>query len=134
MQGKWDDARVELRFLREADGADWAALADQCLHCVERGEQKRSGPLRARRRTAQMWKALAAAGASATWIAYAVTQDLFRKETRWAAVPLFVLAMLVIRALRGISGREMSGEFGNAEQGLACWQATTWTRPRQSEF
>jgi hypothetical protein len=81
-----------------------------------------------------MWRALAAAGASATWIAYAVTQDLFRKETRWATVPLFVLAMLLIRALRGISGRETSGEFGNAEQGLPCWQATTWTRPRQSEF
>jgi Flp pilus assembly protein TadD len=134
MQGKWDDARVELGFLREAELREWRAMSDQCLNCVERGEQKRAGPLRAKRRAAQMWKALGAAGASGIWILYAAAEDMFRKQVRWATVPLFVLAALLIRTLRGVSGRELAEEFGNAEQGLPCWQATTWTRPRQSEF
>ncbi len=134
MQHKWDDARVELRFLRDAEPGDWAAMAQQCLDCVERGEQKQQGHLRVRRRGANMWKALAATAAGGTWLAYAFAQDLFKEHAQWATVPLFVLALLVARALRGISGRELPGEFGNAEQGLPCWQSTTWMRPRRSEF
>jgi len=134
MQGKWEDARIELGFLRQSDPGDWAALADQCFDCVERGEHKRAGPLRARRRASNMWKSLAAAAAGGVWIAYAMAQDLFRKQARWATLPLFVLVVLLARALRGISGRELPGEFGNAEQGLPCWQATTWMRPRRTEF
>jgi tetratricopeptide (TPR) repeat protein len=134
MQEKWDDARIELGFLREAQPGDWAALAEQCLDCVERGEQKRAGPLRARRRAHNMWKSLAAAGAGGVWLAYALAQDLFREKLQWATIPLFLLGLLFARSLKGISGRELSGEFGNAEQGLPCWQVTSWMRPRQSEF
>jgi hypothetical protein len=134
MQEKWDEARVELGFLRDARPGDWAALAQQCLDCVERGEQKRSGQLRARRRARQMWQSLAAAGAGGVWIAYSLAEDLFRKDARWAALPLLLLGMVLARGLRGISGRELPGEFGNAEQGLPCWQATAWMRPRKSEF
>jgi hypothetical protein len=39
-----------------------------------------------------------------------------------------------MRGLRGISGRELPDEFGNAEQGLPCWQATPWMKHRKSEF
>jgi len=134
LQEKWEEARLELGFLREARPGDWAALAQQCLDCVDRGEQKQAGPLRARRRAKQMWKSLAAAGAGGVWVAYAIAQDLFQKKIQWAALPLFLLAMVLARTLRGISGRELPGEFGNADQGLPCWQATTWVRPRQSEF
>ncbi len=134
MQEKWDQARVELRLLREAEPGDWAAVAQQCLDCVERGEQRQQGPLRRRRRSAKMWKALAAAAAGGVWLAYAWARDLFKEQGHWAAIPLFVLALLVARAFRGISGRELPGEFGNAEQGLPCWQSTTWMRPRRSEF
>jgi hypothetical protein len=134
MREEWDDARVELGFLTDAEPGDWAAVAQQCLDCVERGEQKQRGHLRVRRRAAKMWKALAATAAGGTWLAYAFAQDLFKEHAQWAAVPLFVLALLVARALRGISGRELPGEFGNAEQGLPCWQSTTWMRPRRSEF
>jgi len=134
MQQKWDDARIELGFLRQSKAGDWPVVAEQCLDCVERGEQKRAGPLQARRRAKQMWKALAAAGGTAAWIAYARAEDLFRRQAPWAIVPLFLLALLFTRGLRGISGRELPGEFGNAEQGIPCWQATTWMRPRRSEF
>ena len=134
MQEKWDDARVELRFLRDAAPGDWAALSDQCWDCVERGEEKRRGPLRARRRARQMWQSLAAAGAGGVWIAYSLAQDLFRKEARWAVLPLFLVAVVLARGLRGISGRELPDEFGNAEQGLPCWQTTTWMKTRRSEF
>jgi len=134
MQEEWDDARIELGFLRESGTAYAHALADQCLDCVERGEQKRAGPLRSRRRTSQMIKSLAATAAGGVWIAYALTQDLFRKEARWASLPLFVLVLVLARALRGISGKELPMEFGNAEQGLPCWQTTTWMRPRKTEF
>jgi len=134
MQGKWEDARVELSFLRDAQPGDWAALSEQCLDCVKRGEQKRSGPLRARRRARQMWKSLAAAAAGGVWLAYALAQDLFEKEAQWATIPLFVLALVIVRGLRGISGGELPGEFGNAQQGLPCWQTTRWLSPRKSEF
>jgi tetratricopeptide (TPR) repeat protein len=134
MQGKWDEARVELSFLRQARPGDWAAVSDQCLDCVARGEQKRSGALRARRRGRQMWRSLAAAAAGGVWVAYAVAKDLFEKKAQWATIPLFVLALVLVRGLRGISGGELPGEFGNAEQGLPCWQTTKWLRPRQSEF
>ena len=125
MQEKWDDARVELGFLRDAAPGEWAAVAQQCLDCVERGEQRQQGPLRQRRRAAKMWKALAATAAGGIWLAYAWAKDLFEEQGQWVAVPLFVLVLLVARALRGISGRELAGEFGNAEQGLPCWQSTT---------
>ena len=41
---------------------------------------------------------------------------------------------LLARMLRGVSGGELPGEFGNAEQGLQCWQSTSWMRPRKTEF
>jgi len=134
MQENWDDARVELNFLKDARPGDWGAMAQQCLDCVARGEGKRAGTLRMRRRASRMWKALAAVGAGGIWAAYAAAQDLFKKDTQWATLPLFVVVLLVARLLRGISGRELPGEFGNAEQGLPCWQATTWMKPRRSEF
>jgi tetratricopeptide (TPR) repeat protein len=134
MQGNWDGARVELGFLKDAKPGDWGAMSQQCLDCVERGEQKLIGTLRARRRGGQMWRALAASIAGGIWIAYGLAEDLFKREAQWAVVPLFVLALLAVRSLKRISGRELPGEFGNAEQGMICWQATSWMRPRQSEF
>jgi len=134
MQGSWDDARVELSFLKEARPGDWRAMSEQCLDCVERGEQKLVGALRARRQKGQMWRALAASLAGGIWLVYGMAQDLFRREAHWAVVPFFVLALLVARSLKRISGRELPDEFGNAEQGLICWQSTSWMRPRRSEF
>ena len=134
MQGNWDDARVELSFLKDARPGDWGAMSEQCRDCVERGEQKLVGALRGRRRNAQMWRALAASVAGGIWLVYGMTQDLFKREAQWAVVPLFVLALLVVRSLKRISGRELPDEFGNAEQGLICWQSTAWMRPRRSEF
>ncbi|MCJ7750575.1 MAG: tetratricopeptide repeat protein [Armatimonadetes bacterium] len=134
MAGSWDDARIELGFLKEAKPGDWVAMAQQCADCVERGEQKMTGRLRVRRRASRMWKALAAVAAGGVWLAYAAAKDLFEKQGQWATLPLFVLALLLARMLRGMSGRELPGEVGNAEQGLPCWQSTSWMRPRKSEF
>lgn len=134
MQGSWDEARIELGFLKEAEPGDWEAMVQQCADCVERGEQKRTGRLRVRRRASRMWKALAAVAAGGVWLAYAAAQDLFEKQGQWATLPFFVLALLLARMLRGMSGKELPGEFGNAEQGLPCWQSTSWMRPRKSEF
>jgi hypothetical protein len=134
MQQNWDDARVELTFLRQSRAGDWPLVAEQCLDCVERGEQKREGPLRARRRSRQMLKALGAAAAGGIWIVYASAENLFKQRAPWAVIPLFLAALGVARGLRGLSGKELPGEFGNADQGLPCWQATTWMRPRRSEF
>jgi len=134
MQGKWDDARIELGFLREARGGDWPAMAKQCLECVERGEQKEAGILRVRRRSRNVLKLLGGLAAGGGWVGYALAEKLFEKEPLWAAIPLFGLAALLVRGLHGISGRETSGEFGNAEQGLPCWQTTSWMRPRRLEF
>lgn len=134
MQGHWDDARIELHFLKGAKPGDWPALAQQCLDCVERGEQKREGLLRAKRRSGQMWRALAATAGGGVWLAYSLAENLFREKAQWAVVPLFGLALLLVRSLKGFSGKELPGEFGNAEQGLPCWQANTWMKPKQSEF
>jgi tetratricopeptide (TPR) repeat protein len=134
MQENWDDARVELSFLRDAQPEGWNAVAAQCLDCVERGEQKRSGAMRKRRRAGRMWQSLAAAAAGGVWIAYSLSQDLFREKSQWATLPLLLVAVLIMRGLRGISGRELPDEFGNAEQGLPCWQATPWMKHRKSEF
>jgi tetratricopeptide (TPR) repeat protein len=134
MQHKWDNARVELKFLGQSSGGDWPAVADQCVDCVERGEQKKEGPLRRRRRIQQMLKTLAAAAGGGIWVAYARAENLFRDQAPYAAIPVFLAALVLVRGLRGISGREMPGEFGNAEQGLPCWQTTTWMKPRRSEF
>ncbi len=134
MQSKWDDARVELGFLREARPGDWGAMSQQCLDCVERGEQKMFGAMRARRRSGQMWRSLAAVAAGGVWVIYGIAQKLFKREAQWAVIPLFVLGLLLVRSLKRISGRELPGEFGNAEQGLICWQSTAWMRPRHTEF
>jgi tetratricopeptide (TPR) repeat protein len=134
MQSKWDDARAELSFLKGGKPGDWGAMSQQCLDCVERGEQKLVGALRARRRSGQMWRALAATAAGGVWLAYGMAQHLFKREAQWAVIPLFLLVLLVARSLKRISGRELPGEFGNAEQGLICWQSTSWMRPRQSGF
>ncbi len=134
MQEKWDDARVELGFLRQSPTGDWPRVALQCLDCVERGEQKRAGPLRARRRTKQILKSLVAAAGGVIWLGYAKAENLFREQAPWAVLPFFLVALLMVRGLRGLSGGELPGEFGNAEQGLPCWQATTWMRPKRSEF
>jgi tetratricopeptide (TPR) repeat protein len=134
MQGKWDQARVELRLLRQDRSGDWAAMADQCEDCVARGEERLSAARSKRRQAVQMWKSLAATGAGAVWVVYSLAEDLFRKELRWAVAPLFVLALAAGRALRGLSARELPGEFGNAGQGLPCWQATMWVNPRRSEL
>jgi hypothetical protein len=44
-----------------------------------------------------MWRALAASVAGGIWLVYGMTQDLFKREAQWAVVPLFVLALLVVR-------------------------------------
>ena len=134
MQQKWADARVEMGFLRQSTTGDWRAVSDQCVDCVERGEQKKEGPLRQRRRIRQMLKTIAAIAGGGIWAGYAKAEHLFRDQAPYASIPLFLAALALIRALRGISGKEMSGEFGNAEQGLPCWQTTTWMKPRRSEF
>jgi tetratricopeptide (TPR) repeat protein len=140
MQGNWDEARVELGFLKQASPGDrraglaWRAMSQQCLDCVERGEQKLAGALRRRRQGGQMWRAVAASVAGGIWVVYGMAQDLFKREAQWAVVPLFGLALLIARSLKRISGRELPDEFGNAEQGLVCWQSTAWMRPRRSEF
>jgi tetratricopeptide (TPR) repeat protein len=134
MQAKWDQARVELGLLRQDRSGDWGALAAQCEDCVARGEERLSQTAMGHRRAIQMWKSLAATGAGGLWVVYSLAEDLFRKELRWALVPLFALALAAGRALKGISTRERAGEFGNAEQGLPCWQATTWVNPRRSEL
>jgi len=134
MQAKWDDARVELSFLRDALPGDWSDVARQCLDCVERGDQKRSGPLRTKRRAKRLWQSLASGGVGAGWVAYALSENLFREHLQWAALPLLLVVVMLARGLRGIGGGELPGEFGNAEQGLPCWQTTPWLRQRRSEF
>ena len=134
LQQRWEEARAELGLLAGSVSENWQAMARQCLDCVDRGQQKKEGALRRRRRGRQMLKSLAAVGASAIWIAYVFASDLLHKEGRWAVLPLLLLVMLLARALRGISGGELPGEFGNSEQGLPCWQATTWVRPRRGEL
>lgn len=133
-QAKWYEARAELNLLRHHGSPHWTAVAEQCLDCVERGEQKQAGVLRVRRRRVEMLKSLAAAAAGAAWLAYAFADNLFKSDLRVALVPLLGLVILLGRSLKGISGKEQSSEFGNYEQGLPCWQTTTWLRPRRSEF
>jgi len=131
MQHKWDVARVELGFLRQSTAGDWPAVSAQCVDCIERGEQKKEGPLRRRRRIQQMLKSIAAVVGGGIWAGYAKAEHLFRDQAPYASIPLFLAALVLVRALRGISGKELPGEFGNAEQGLPCWQTTTWMKPRR---
>jgi tetratricopeptide (TPR) repeat protein len=134
MQHKWHEARVELGFLRQSRVGDWPAVADQCLDCIERGEMKKEGPLRRRRRIIQVLKTAATIAGGGIWAVYAKAEDLFRQQAPYATIPLFLAALMLVRSLRGISGKELPGEYGNLEQGLPCWQTTTWMKPRRSEF
>ena len=92
------------------------------------------GAMRARRRSGQMWRSLAAVAAGGVWLIYGIAEKLFEREAQWAVIPFFVLGLLLVRSLKRISGRELPGESGNAEQGLICWQSTAWMRPRHTEF
>jgi tetratricopeptide (TPR) repeat protein len=134
MQGKWDEARAELRLLRANEAPEWGGLADQCLDCVDRGEQIATGEVRKVRSSRAMLKSLAAVGAGVVWVVYGVTADLFRQEIQWAVAPLFLLALVLGQTLKKITGREDVGEFGNYEQGLPCWQTTSWMRPQRSDM
>ncbi len=135
LQAKWHEARAELNLLRHTGSPHWAAVAEQCLDCVERGEQKSAGgALRLRRRRVETAKSLALAAAGIGWVGYALAEKLFSSDLRVSLVPVFITALLFARSLKGISGKEQSSEFGNYEQGLPCWQTSTWARPRRSEF
>jgi len=134
LQEKWEEARAELGLMRNSGHPHWMAEAQQCLDCVQRGEERRTGQVRNRRRLTSILASLAAAAGGGIWVLYSIAEDYFREQPKLAAGPLLVLFLVLGRALRGISGKESAGEFGNAEQGLPCWQATTWTRPRRADL
>ena len=133
-QGKWDDARIELNFLKNGGSARWATVAEQCQDCVVRGEEQTSTAVFSRRRGIAMVKSLATAGAGGAYILYSLAENWFRDNLKWASIPLFLIAMALGRSLKSVASPGASNEFGNYEQGLPCWQATTWMKPRRSEF
>lgn len=131
LQGNWEEARVELRLLQESGHPHWAAVAQQCLDCVQRGEERRAPTGRQRR----IWRALATIAGAAVggaWIIRSLLAD-FSKNSE-LALGLLVALIVLGRAVRALSGQESPEEFGNAGQGLPCWQATTWIRPRRAEL
>ena len=134
LQRKWDEARTELGLLRHSGHPQWEAVAEQCLDCVQRGEERRTGQAGRKRRLLSLLASLGAAAGGGIWIFYSLLENYFRDQPKLAAAPLLVLFMILARALKGVSRQESAGEFGNAEQGLPCWQATTWTRPRRAEL
>ena len=115
-------------------GCRYITVAQQCLDCVARGEQKKDGEMRVRRRRREMLKSLGLLITGGGWLLYSLLEQLFKSDLRLAVFPLLALIMLLLRSLKNITGRELSHEFGNSEQGLPCWQGTTWMRPRRSEF
>ncbi len=134
LQEKWDEARAELHLLQNTGHPGWMSLAQQCRDCVQRGEERRTGAKAGRRRLLSILTSLGATAGGALWIGYSILQDYFKDQPKLVAAPLLVMFMILARAVRGISRQESAGEFGNAEQGLPCWQATTWTRPRKPEL
>ena len=134
LQEKWEEARAELGLLRNSGHPHWMAEAEQCLDCVQRGEERQTGQVRSRRRLASILASLAAAAGGGIWVLYSLAEDYFREQPKLAAGPLLVLLLVLGRALKGISGKESAGEFGNAQLGLPCWQATSWTRPRRADL
>lgn len=138
MQRRWDEARVELGFLRASGSERWGLVAQQCADCVERGEQE-IAPVPPRQRAREVLKTIVTAGGAAAFLAYVMVENffkhLFREDERWwVAVPLSVVGILAAKWLGRVATRGQSRQFGNHEQGLPCWQATTWMRPRRSEF
>jgi tetratricopeptide (TPR) repeat protein len=138
MQGKWDEARVELGFLRGSGSARWSSVAQQCLDCVARGEEQ-GAPIATPRRAREIAKQLVTAGGPAAALVYLFLenygQKLLEKDARWwLAVPVTVGGALLAKWLGRFTHRAQAREFGNCEQGLPCWQATTWMQPRRSEF
>ncbi len=133
-QGKWEEARIELGFLKYGGSSRWAEVAEQCLDCVARGEEQTGARQVSRRRTVAMLKSLASVGAGGGYLAYAVAEHWFQAEFRWASVPLFLAGLVFVRSLRAIAHAPAAGDFGNSEQGLPCWQATTWMQPKRSGF
>ena len=142
MQGKWDEARVELNFLRGGRSERWAMVSQQCADCVERGEQQLA-PAGSRRRTQETLKSAVTTGGPVAGLAYlflanfaegALKGLLKHNERWWIAIPLSVVGVLGVKWLSRFSHRSRSREFGNYEQGLPCWQTTTWLTPRRSEF
>jgi len=138
MQQKWDEARVELGFLRNSGSERWATVAQQCLDCVERGEQRYAAPFVSRRKTREAVKSVATAGGGAVAFVYVILENVLKQVTKgqkgWVIAGALVALGLLVR-LVGRSGRRGQSEpVGNYEQGLPCWQTTTWMRPRRSEF
>jgi hypothetical protein len=138
MQNKWDEARVELNFLRGSGSERWALVAQQCVDCVERGEQQ-VVPAGSGRRAQEIVKSLVTAGGPAAFLVYLFFENfakglLKRDERWWIAVLLSVVGVLGAKWLSRFSHRARSREFGNYEQGLPCWQTTTWLTPRRTEF
>ncbi len=134
LQGKWDEARSELHLLQNSGHPGWMALAQQCRDCVQRGEERRAGPKADRRRLLSILATAGSVAGGGAWVWYSLLHDYFKYQPQLVAGPLLVLFMILARAVRGISRQESAGEFGNAEQGLPCWQATTWVRPRKPEL
>ena len=134
MQENWEEARIELNFLRNSGSARWALVADQCLDCVARSEARRGGSAVSRRREMGMYKSLAAVGAAGLYIAFSMAENWFHDNLRWASVPVVLIAMGLARSLRTAADGRSPGAYGNYEQGLPCWQTTTWMKPRRGEF
>ena len=85
-----------------------------------------------------MWQQTATKSAVLGLGAAAATQlvdTLVRDHLGWVALLIFgPLLPLAIRLLRRKGNASPRGPYGNYEQGLPCWQGTTWKRPRRSEF
>lgn len=138
MQGKWDEARVELAFLRHSGSERWASVAEQCFDCVARGEEQGLSPA-PRRRAQRLARQLVTAGGPAAFLTYLFLENFGHKlieqdERWWLAVPVAVGAALLGKWLNRFTRRAQAREFGNLEQGLPCWQATTWIQPDRSEL
>jgi hypothetical protein len=138
MQGKWDEARVELGFLRTSGSERWATVAQQCLDCVARGEEKGVPPA-PHRRAQEVVKQVITAGGPAAFLVYMFLENFghkpLEKDARWwLAVPITVGGALVAKWLGRFTRRAQARDFGNHEQGLPCWQATTWIQPHRSEL
>ncbi len=140
MQGKWDQARMQIQALAQHPLAGWKEMAAQCSRCVDRGEGVGDGE-KQRRTRFRAGTLVAILGGLFVWITYFLNE--FRrlaeaiKKVDWKAAALpaaWLVIMLAQHLRRGLKQQTSKEVLGDGESDMPCWQTRTWMRPQRLDI
>ncbi|NIM06992.1 MAG: tetratricopeptide repeat protein [Armatimonadetes bacterium] len=141
MQGKWEQARMEIQALSQNPLSSWKEMAAQCARCVDRGEgvapEKKS-----KRPLITAAKIIAILAIAFSWIFYNLEEfrqlaEHFRRiDLKAVIMPIVLLVLAFTQHLKRIfKSKEPKELYGDGAEDLPCWQTRTWMRaPRLDIF